>query len=117
MGRYAEYTELKKDGSLSYKIKYINNTKEKKAELAYFDKDEKPTTKKTWLYNAKGELTEMLEYTKEGQLDRRYVFTYNDKGNNKVGLWTDPRPIAPWEIRRLHREGISTKDSFSIKNN
>lgn len=35
--------------------------------------------------------------------------------NNKVGLWTDPRPIAPWEIRRLHREGISTKDSFNVE--
>jgi micrococcal nuclease len=22
--------------------------------------------------------------------------------NNKKGLWVDPRPIAPWEIRRLH---------------
>jgi micrococcal nuclease len=35
--------------------------------------------------------------------------------NNKKGLWVDPRPIAPWEIRRLHREGISTKDSFGVK--
>lgn len=34
--------------------------------------------------------------------------------NNKIGLWSDPNPIAPWEIRRLHREGISTKDSFSF---
>lgn len=37
--------------------------------------------------------------------------------NNKVGLWSDPRPIAPWEIRRLHREGISTKDSFVVNMN
>ncbi len=34
--------------------------------------------------------------------------------NNKVGLWIDPRPIGPWEIRKLHRDGISTKDSFDI---
>ncbi len=36
--------------------------------------------------------------------------------NNKLGLWADPRPIPPWEIRKLHREGISTKDSFKITN-
>lgn len=40
-----------------------------------------------------------------------------DARNKKIGIWSDPRPIAPWEIRRLHREGISTKDSFSISNN
>jgi micrococcal nuclease len=33
----------------------------------------------------------------------------------KIGLWSDDRPMPPWENRRLHREGISTKDSFKIK--
>ncbi|GEP52678.1 hypothetical protein FNO01nite_33500 [Flavobacterium noncentrifugens] len=28
---------------------------------------------------------------------------------NRVGLWKDKEPIAPWEIRKLHRKGISTK--------
>lgn len=32
----------------------------------------------------------------------------------KAGLWVDARPMAPWENRRLHRKGISTKDSFSV---
>lgn len=35
--------------------------------------------------------------------------------NNKLGLWVDKNPMPPWENRRLHRDGISTKDSFNIK--
>ena len=27
----------------------------------------------------------------------------------KAGLWQDKEPVAPWEIRKLHRKGISTK--------
>jgi micrococcal nuclease len=30
-----------------------------------------------------------------------------------IGLWQDPHPIAPWEIRKLHRNGISTKGYFN----
>jgi micrococcal nuclease len=31
----------------------------------------------------------------------------------KIGLWADPStPIAPWEVRKLHRAGISTKEQF-----
>ena len=37
--------------------------------------------------------------------------------NLKKGLWIDERPMAPWENRSLHRQGISTKDSFNIKQN
>lgn len=33
----------------------------------------------------------------------------------KTGLWVDPKPMAPWDNRSLHREGISTKDSFATK--
>ena len=35
--------------------------------------------------------------------------------NSKLGLWVDKNPMSPWENRRLHHEGISTKDSFNIK--
>lgn len=34
---------------------------------------------------------------------------------NKIGLWQDPNAYPPWEIRKLHRQGISTKDSFTIR--
>jgi endonuclease YncB( thermonuclease family) len=30
----------------------------------------------------------------------------------KLGLWADNNPMPPWENRRLHRDGVSTKDSF-----
>ena len=33
----------------------------------------------------------------------------------KRGLWSDKNPIAPWEVRKLHRRGISTKNMFETK--
>lgn len=35
---------------------------------------------------------------------------------NKIGLWADENPMAPWENRKLHRAGISTVDSFATSN-
>jgi micrococcal nuclease len=35
--------------------------------------------------------------------------------NNRIGLWKEPNPIAPWEIRKLHKNGISTKERFVYK--
>jgi micrococcal nuclease len=32
---------------------------------------------------------------------------------SKAGLWRDPNPVAPWEIRKLHRNGVSTKKIFA----
>lgn len=33
----------------------------------------------------------------------------------KMGLWVDKLPMSPWKNRALHRSGVSTKDSFDIK--
>ena len=33
----------------------------------------------------------------------------------RKGLWVDKNPKSPWEIRKLRRQGISTKDSFNIR--
>ena len=33
----------------------------------------------------------------------------------RKGLWIDENPMSPWENRKLHRNGISTKDSFNIE--
>jgi micrococcal nuclease len=30
-----------------------------------------------------------------------------------LGLWQDKNAIAPWEIRKLHRKGVSTKEYFN----
>lgn len=35
----------------------------------------------------------------------------------KKGLWIDKNPMAPWENRKLHRDRISTKDTFTIVGN
>jgi len=37
--------------------------------------------------------------------------------NSKTGIWSDENPMAPWENRKLHRNGISTKDAFEIQEN
>ncbi len=39
----------------------------------------------------------------------------NEAKAMKRGLWIEDNPMAPWANRKLHREGISTKDSFNIK--
>lgn len=30
----------------------------------------------------------------------------------RIGLWKDKKPVAPWTVRKMHREGISTKSRF-----
>jgi endonuclease YncB( thermonuclease family) len=37
--------------------------------------------------------------------------------NLRKGLWIDEVPMPPWENRRLHRNGVSTKDSFNLEDN
>lgn len=34
---------------------------------------------------------------------------------NKLGLWKDKDPVAPWEIRKMHRKGISTKQLLELE--
>jgi micrococcal nuclease len=34
--------------------------------------------------------------------------------SSKAGLWRDPHPVAPWEVRKLHRNGVSTKNMFPL---
>jgi endonuclease YncB( thermonuclease family) len=33
----------------------------------------------------------------------------------RKGLWINENPMSPWENRKLHQNGISTKDSFNIE--
>jgi len=32
----------------------------------------------------------------------------------KRGLWLDKNPMVPWENRKLHKQGVSTKDMYEI---
>jgi len=34
--------------------------------------------------------------------------------DSRRGIWVDESPMPPWENRKYHRNGISTKDSFDI---
>ena len=47
--------------------------------------------------------------------DRDLAKLEEDARKFKVGLWADANPMPPWLNRKLHRNGISTKDSFNIK--
>lgn len=80
-GYRTEYIEFLGNDSLSYRITYTYNFKEKKADLAYFNKDLKPTITKKYFYNTKGLLIDQLEYTIDGKFDRRYAYKYDDRDN------------------------------------
>jgi micrococcal nuclease len=63
--------------------------------------------------------TEMIKagmawHFKEFSSDETLSELENTARQNKIGLWKDGHPIEPWKIRKLHREGISTKDSFDL---
>ena len=38
----------------------------------------------------------------------------NEASEAKRGLWKDKNPMPPWENRKLHRQGVSTKRIFEI---
>lgn len=80
-GYRTEYNEFLGNDSLSYRITYNYNFKEKKADVAYFNKDLKPTITKKYFYNNKGLQIDQLEYTVDGQFDRRYAYKYDDRDN------------------------------------
>ena len=44
--------------------------------------------------------------------DKKLAALEIEARSKKIGLWTEPNPIAPWEIRKLHKKGISTKEYF-----
>ena len=37
--------------------------------------------------------------------------------NRKKGIWSETNPMSPWENRKLHRQGISTKKQVGLPNN
>jgi endonuclease YncB( thermonuclease family) len=52
---------------------------------------------------------------KEHNDNKEYANYEIEARNNSLGLWLDKNPYKPWEIRKLHREGVSTKNLFENK--
>jgi len=51
------------------------------------------------------------EYNRDSDLDELET----EARNSKLGIWQGENPMSPWENRALHRNGVSTKDSFDKK--
>ena len=52
---------------------------------------------------------------KEHNNEDKYSELEINARSKKLGLWADENPYKPWEIRKLHREGVSTKYLFENK--
>jgi micrococcal nuclease len=49
---------------------------------------------------------------KEFSDDELYAYWETVAKQNKIGLWQESNPLSPWEVRKMHRSGISTKKLF-----
>ncbi|HEX8562698.1 MAG TPA: thermonuclease family protein [Flavobacterium sp.] len=75
------------------------------------------TVARVFLPNGKDISTEMIKagmawHYKQYSSDKLLAAYEIQARKNKVGLWKDKHPVAPWQIRKLHRNGISTKAQF-----
>ena len=52
-----------------------------------------------WHYKQYNSDSELADLEEEARLAKR-------------GLWQDKNPMAPWENRKLHRQGVSTKGTY-----
>jgi micrococcal nuclease len=59
----------------------------------------------------------MAWHYKQYSKDKTLAKLETNARNSKAGLWRDPHPMAPWEIRKLHRNGVSTKKMFAPQAN
>jgi len=46
--------------------------------------------------------------------DRDLAALEEEARKERMGLWKDPNPLPPWEIRKIRRSGQSTKQLFNI---
>jgi endonuclease YncB( thermonuclease family) len=44
--------------------------------------------------------------------DKELVQLELEARSKKIGLWSEPLSLPPWEVRAMHRKGISTKERF-----
>jgi len=59
---------------------------------------------------AAGYAWHFVKYSSDAKLDSLEQLAHDEKR----GLWIDDNPMTPWDNRKLHRQGISTKDSFAF---
>jgi micrococcal nuclease len=57
----------------------------------------------------------MAWHYKQYNSDTALANLENEARALKRGLWAEKDPMAPWTNRKLHRQGISTKDSFNTR--
>ena len=49
---------------------------------------------------------------KKHSTDKELAILEENARVNKMGLWSEPLSLPPWEVRAMHRQGISTKERF-----
>ncbi|WP_255069396.1 thermonuclease family protein [Lacihabitans sp. LS3-19] len=57
----------------------------------------------------------MAWHYKEFSSEELYAKVEQNAKEQGLGLWRDKNPVEPWTIRKLHRQGISTKPLFKNK--
>ncbi len=55
----------------------------------------------------------LVWYYKKYNLDEDLANLEIEARIAKIGIWENDNPMPPWENRKLHRKGISTKDSYN----
>ena len=75
------------------------------------------TVARATLPNGKDLSTEMIRagyawHYKKYSTDKQLANLELLARKGKLGLWKDNNPMAPWDVRKLHRKGISTKALF-----
>jgi endonuclease YncB( thermonuclease family) len=76
----------------------------------------------TYLEDGREVSREMLKaglawHYKEYNSDEELSDLETEARQAKRGLWKDANPMAPWDNRRLHRQGVSTKDMYETTEN
>ena len=71
----------------------------------------------TYLFDGTDISLEMIRaglawHYKEYSSNEVYSTIEKEAREGKIGLWKEKDPIPPWEVRKLHRNGISTKEMF-----
>lgn len=85
----------------------------KMGELDKYDR----TIAQTYLLDGTDVSLEMIRaglawHFKKYSSNEEYAKVEVEARGNKLGLWQENNPIPPWDVRMLHRNGVSTKELF-----